>query len=100
LSKFGPLILGAYQPRLLVVTTPNHEFNSYFAPPPAKKGRVSTEDRYPDPTGRTNRVFRDDDHKFEWTMAEFQDWATKRKLLSKHGVIGFSNTNPSESMLY
>lgn len=29
---------------------------------------------YPDPTGRTNRVFRHHDHKFEWTVDEFREW--------------------------
>lgn len=30
---------------------------------------------FPDPTGRTKRVFRDADHKFEWTEEEFRRWA-------------------------
>ena len=29
-----------------------------------------------DPTGRTSRVFRHSDHKFEWTIREFEEWCT------------------------
>ena len=57
----------AYKPDMFVVTTPNHEFNSWFIDEEA--GHL-----FPDPTGRTNRIFRDEDHKFEFTRAEFRDW--------------------------
>lgn len=64
-------MLGAYHPRLLVLTTPSYTFNARFtapdAPPSARQG-------YADPTGRTLRIFRHDDHKFEWTIEEFTDW--------------------------
>ena len=65
------MLLGIYHPRLLLVTTPSYTFNARFtsprAPPSARKG-------YHDPTGRTDRVFRHADHKFEWTTEEFQTW--------------------------
>ena len=65
------MLLGVYHPRLLLVTTPSYTFNARFtaprAPPSARKG-------YRDPTRRTERVFRHDDHKFEWTVEEFQTW--------------------------
>ncbi|KAG6876680.1 hypothetical protein C0992_012113 [Termitomyces sp. T32_za158] len=68
---FAPIILGVYHPRLFLVTTPSYTFNARFtapmAPPSARKG-------YPDPTRRTDRIFRHSDHKFEWTVDEFQDW--------------------------
>ena len=68
---FAPILLGVYSPRLLLITTPSYTFNARFtaptAPPTARKG-------YHDPTGRTDRIFRHDDHKFEWTVDEFQAW--------------------------
>lgn len=72
LAKFGTIVLGGYRPRVVVVTTPNHEFNPYFISSSAEQ---ESQNRFPDPTGRTNRVFRDDDHQFEWTQSEFRNWA-------------------------
>lgn len=68
---FAPMLLGVYHPNLLLVTTPSYTYNARFtapgAPPSARKG-------YADPTGRTDRIFRHDDHKFEWTREEFIAW--------------------------
>lgn len=70
-SAFAPVLLGVYHPRFFLVTTPSYTYNARFtalnAPPSARKG-------FPDPTKRTNRIFRHDDHKFEWTTEEFQSW--------------------------
>lgn len=63
------MILGAYHPRLLLVTTPSYTFNARFSPPGTKKSNG-----FPDPTKRTDRVFRHHDHKFEWTVEEFRKW--------------------------
>lgn len=52
------------RPGLVVVTTPNAEYNALFADLPA--GRM----RHPD-------------HRFEWTRAEFQAWA--EAVASRHG---------------
>ena len=60
-------MLGKYRPRILLLTTPNYCFNENF-------GGFSTRPGFPDPTGRTDRVFRHDDHKFEWTPEEFRKW--------------------------
>ncbi|KAG5340871.1 hypothetical protein C0989_000225 [Termitomyces sp. Mn162] len=68
---FAPVILGVYHPRLFLITTPSYTFNARFtapmASPSARKG-------YPDPTRRTDRIFRHSDHKFEWSVDEFQKW--------------------------
>lgn len=68
------MLLGLYHPRILLITTPSYTFNERFtapdAPPTARRG-------FPDPTGRTNRIFRHDDHKFEWTVEEFAGWCKK-----------------------
>ena len=64
-------MMGVYHPRLLLLTTPSYTFNARFTAPDApSSARVG----YPDPTGRTSRVFRHHDHKFEWTVEEFRRW--------------------------
>ncbi|KAJ2159465.1 hypothetical protein GGF46_003009 [Coemansia sp. RSA 552] len=53
-------VLAGYGPRVAVFTTPNAEFNVNF----------------PDlQYGTQHARFRDADHKFEWTRAEFRSWA-------------------------
>ncbi|KAI5116651.1 hypothetical protein M0805_004913 [Coniferiporia weirii] len=69
LSVFARTLLGTYRPRLLLLTTPNYTFNARFSPP-----GVADPWGHPDPTRRTDRVFRHHDHKFEWTVAEFTAW--------------------------
>ncbi|KAI0749430.1 hypothetical protein C8Q80DRAFT_1231949, partial [Daedaleopsis nitida] len=71
-ARFAPVVLGAYHPRLLLVTTPSYTFNARFTAPDAPPGARSG---WRDPTGRTSRVFRHHDHKFEWTVDEFTQWA-------------------------
>lgn len=56
LERFAPSILGTYRPKVLLVTTPNYGFNVNFG----------EDDMLLDPTGRTDRRFRHDDHKFEY----------------------------------
>jgi 3' terminal RNA ribose 2'-O-methyltransferase Hen1 len=56
LQAFERVIFGEAKPRLLVVTTPNVEFNVRFESLPAGK-------------------FRHRDHRFEWTRAEFRAWS-------------------------
>jgi small RNA 2'-O-methyltransferase len=63
------MLLGIYHPRRLLLTTPSYTFNARFTPP-----NISERSGYPDPTGRTNRIFRHHDHKFEWTVEEFKEW--------------------------
>ena len=46
------------QPKLVIVTTPNVEYNVRFDSLPSGK-------------------LRHQDHRFEWTRQEFQDWANK-----------------------
>lgn len=71
LEKFAPTLLGIYHPQHLLITTPSYTFNDRFLPPDAP---MSARTGFPDPTGRTDRVFRHSDHKFEWTREEFQAW--------------------------
>jgi len=83
LSKFAPILLGVYHPRLLLITTPSYTFNARFtAPVDGMQSMPSDEDSkmrdggFLDPTRRTKRVFRHPDHKFEWTIREFEEWCT------------------------
>ncbi|KAG6331611.1 hypothetical protein ID866_7475 [Astraeus odoratus] len=70
-ARFAPVILGVYHPRIFLMTTPSYTFNARFSPP-----GTSDPSGYVDPTGRTDRVFRNSDHKFEWTPEEFAIWCT------------------------
>ena len=56
LAAFERVIFGETKPRLLIVTTPNVEFNVRFETLPAGK-------------------LRHRDHRFEWTRGEFRAWA-------------------------
>ncbi|THH31729.1 hypothetical protein EUX98_g2469 [Antrodiella citrinella] len=71
LENFAPVLLGLYHPRMLLITTPSYTFNARFTPPNAPPG---TRKGFLDPTKRTDRIFRHDDHKFEWTVEEFASW--------------------------
>jgi 2-polyprenyl-3-methyl-5-hydroxy-6-metoxy-1,4-benzoquinol methylase len=56
LPALAQAVFGAAQPGAVVMTTPNSEYNVRFE-------RL------------TAGAFRHPDHRFEWTRAEFQDWA-------------------------
>ncbi|MGH2496144.1 MAG: 3' terminal RNA ribose 2'-O-methyltransferase Hen1 [Ktedonobacteraceae bacterium] len=58
LAAFERVLFEFARPATVVITTPNEEYNVKFADLPAGK-------------------FRHKDHRFEWTRAEFQSWATK-----------------------
>jgi 3' terminal RNA ribose 2'-O-methyltransferase Hen1 len=56
LAAFEKVLFEFARPRLVVITTPNVEYNSRFESLPAGKMRHK-------------------DHRFEWSRAEFQSWA-------------------------
>jgi 3' terminal RNA ribose 2'-O-methyltransferase Hen1 len=58
LAAFERVLFGCAQPTTVVVTTPNSEYNVKWETLPAGK-------------------FRHRDHRFEWTRAEFQNWANR-----------------------
>ncbi|KAH9994774.1 hypothetical protein BJV77DRAFT_961248 [Russula vinacea] len=68
-DTFAPVLLGNYAPRLLLFTTPCFDFNERFSAPGDDMWGFA------DPTGRTNRIFRHSDHKFEWTVDECVQWS-------------------------
>lgn len=55
LSKIPSNIFGYYQPRLVIISTPNVEYNVHF--PQLEEGK-----------------FRHWDHQFEWSREQFQSW--------------------------
>ncbi|GAB5494651.1 MAG: 3' terminal RNA ribose 2'-O-methyltransferase Hen1 [Phototrophicaceae bacterium] len=57
LEAFERVVFEFARPRTVVITTPNAEYNSMWETLPAGK-------------------FRHSDHRFEWTRAEFEQWAT------------------------
>ncbi|KAF8938575.1 hypothetical protein EDD21DRAFT_363058 [Dissophora ornata] len=85
LEKFWGVVLGTLRPKLVIVSTPNAEFNVCFA-----------QLKY----GTPEAIFRNDDHRFEWTRQEFQDWckpaAEKYEYtISFSGVGRLANSDPS-----
>lgn len=57
LAAFTQILFAFARPQMVVITTPNQEYNVMWPSLPAHK-------------------FRHRDHRFEWTRAEFQTWAT------------------------
>jgi hypothetical protein len=57
LAAFERVLFEFAKPRTVIVTTPNVEYNVRFETLPAGK-------------------FRHRDHRFEWTRAQFRDWAS------------------------
>jgi 3' terminal RNA ribose 2'-O-methyltransferase Hen1 len=64
LPALEAVVFGNAKPRYVVVTTPNAEHNALFP-------------------GMTPGAFRHPDHRFEWTRAEFRDWAGR--VCAAHG---------------
>jgi len=64
LPAFEAAIFGYARPGAVIVTTPNREYNALFE-------------------GMKPGAMRHPDHRFEWTRAEFQEWA--RRVATDHG---------------
>jgi 3' terminal RNA ribose 2'-O-methyltransferase Hen1 len=67
LEAFSRVIFEYAKPGLVVLTTPNAEYNALFENLPAGK-------------------FRHPDHRFEWTRAEFETWANATAARFGYGV--------------
>jgi 3' terminal RNA ribose 2'-O-methyltransferase Hen1 len=79
LSAFERVLFEFARPALVVLTTPNAEYNTKFESLPAGK-------------------FRHKDHRFEWTRAEFQDWA--KRVAGQHGyTVAFLPVGPDDAQL-
>ncbi|CAN7070969.1 unnamed protein product [Brassica oleracea var. botrytis] len=69
--EFGEKVLSLFRPKLLIVSTPNFEYNTILqrSTTPENQEENKSESQLP--------KFRNHDHKFEWTREQFNHWATK-----------------------
>lgn len=94
-SLFGDVVLSSFRPRILIISTPNYEYNVIL-----QKSGSQNQEEDPDEKNQSQAYkFRNHDHKFEWTRAQFCDWATD--LSRKHnysvefsGVGGVADVEP------
>ena len=76
LAAFERVVFEHARPGAVVVTTPNQEYNALFETMPAG-------------------AFRHRDHRFEWTRAEFQDWA--QQVAERHAyTVRFAPIGPED----
>lgn len=74
LKAFEKVLFQYARPKTIVITTPNSEYNVMWPELPAGQ-------------------FRHTDHRFEWSRAEFQDWATN--IANESGYrVRFANLGP------
>uniref|UniRef100_A0A5B6YQG9 Small RNA 2'-O-methyltransferase n=2 Tax=Davidia involucrata TaxID=16924 RepID=A0A5B6YQG9_DAVIN len=92
---FGDIVLSSFCPRILIVSTPNYEYNVILQ----RSIPQSQEDDPDEKTQSRTCKFRNHDHKFEWTREQFNSWASD--LAARHnysvefsGVGGFANVEP------
>ncbi|KAH6821091.1 double-stranded RNA binding protein-related / DsRBD protein-like protein [Perilla frutescens var. hirtella] len=94
-SLFGDVVLSSFAPKILIVSTPNYEYNVIL------QGYTphGQEDDPNDKNLAQACKFRNHDHKFEWTRAQFEHWASE--LAAKHnysvdfsGVGGAADVEP------
>ncbi|GAQ79576.1 double-stranded RNA binding protein-related methyltransferase [Klebsormidium nitens] len=69
LAGFGPAVLGRLRPKVLLVSTPNVEYN------PVLQAAATGTRRSDANEGDEPCRLRNEDHRFEWTRAEFRTWA-------------------------
>ncbi|KAE8655657.1 6-phosphogluconate dehydrogenase family protein isoform 1 [Hibiscus syriacus] len=94
-SLFGDIVLSSFRPRILIVSTPNYEYNVILQ----KSNLTSQEDDPEEKIQSQSCKFRNHDHKFEWTREQFKHWASE--LAVKHnysvefgGVGGAADQEP------
>jgi 3' terminal RNA ribose 2'-O-methyltransferase Hen1 len=72
-------VFGSAKPRFVLITTPNREYNVKFA-------------------GMVEGQMRHRDHRFEWTRAEFEQWASA--TAASHGyTVAFTPLGPVDEAL-
>jgi 3' terminal RNA ribose 2'-O-methyltransferase Hen1 len=77
LAAFERVLFEFARPGVVVLTTPNQEYNALFPTLPAGQ-------------------LRHGDHRFEWTRAQFQDWA--RGVATRHGYeVAFAPIGPEDA---
>jgi 3' terminal RNA ribose 2'-O-methyltransferase Hen1 len=79
LAAFERVLFEFARPGLVVITTPNSEYNVKWESLPAGE-------------------FRHGDHRFEWTRAQFNDWADR--VSTSHGYsVRFAPVGPEDSLV-
>lgn len=93
---FGDVALSCFCPRILIVSTPNFEYNVVLqrSNPPTQE-----QEELDEKTLLQSCKFRNHDHKFEWTREQFRQWASD--LAARHnynvefsGVGGAADVEP------
>jgi len=78
LSTFERVLFSFIKSRIIIITTPNKEYNHKYRNVGKEK-------------------FRHDDHRFEWTRAEFNDWA--EKMAEQYGYkVKFAEIGESDEI--
>jgi hypothetical protein len=96
--RFGDIALSYFRPKVLIVSTPNYEYNVIL-----QRSSPVTQEEYPDEKSQSESCkFRNHDHKFEWTREQFNHWASE--LAKKHnysvefsGVGGSGDVEPGSA---
>ncbi|KAJ6802184.1 small RNA 2'-O-methyltransferase-like [Iris pallida] len=85
---FGNVVLSSFCPELLIVSTPNYEYNPILQ-------RSSLPNKEDDPEDKSGPCkFRNHDHKFEWTRQQFEQWSVD--LAGRHNYsVEFSGVGGS-----
>ena len=79
LGAFEEAIFSSARPGAVLITTPNAEYNALFP-------------------GLPTGAFRHQDHRFEWTQGEFQNWA--HGVAQRRGYdVHFQNIGPEDAAL-
>ncbi|XP_078437263.1 small RNA 2'-O-methyltransferase-like [Wolffia australiana] len=91
--EFGHVALGQFSPGLLIVSTPNYEYN------PLLQGELTGGEGLGEKQMAGPCRFRNHDHKFEWTRAQFRRWAVDLAVKYGYhvdfgGVGGSGDTEP------
>lgn len=79
---FGDIVLSSFCPQILIVSTPNYEYNPILQ-------RITSPNRDEDPEENSHSLpfkFRNHDHKFEWTREQFNSWASTLALKHNYNV--------------
>ncbi|KAD3069013.1 hypothetical protein R6Q59_016995 [Mikania micrantha] len=91
-TLFGNVVLSSFCPKILIVSTPNYEYNVIL-----QKSTNQTQDEDEEQNSTKPCKFRNFDHKFEWTREQFQVWASD--LAGKHNYsVGFSGVGGAEGV--
>lgn len=77
---FGNVVLSSFCPHVLIVSTPNYEYNPILQRSTLPSKEEDSEEK------STTCKFRNLDHKFEWTRKQFQQWANDLAGRHKYSV--------------